>query len=379
MPAVRVAPFRLTARGRWLVSVGGFALLVRAITIGALGISAARAGHPLSWAVTNFDGGWYAKLSSGGYPAELPTNPDGSVAASTAGFFPLFALTIRPLTALGLPFATASLILVTLSATAAAMLIAMVVRHYAEPRTAWLTAAAWSVFPTSGILSAAYSEALFTALAAGCLLALVRRNWILAGVLAALSGATRPTGVVVVAAVGVAVAVAVLRDHHYRSVWAALIAPWGTAAALLWIGSRAGRLDAWFVTESQGWGVHFDAGWTLFGWCADALRGRHGATGVVYVIVLAGTLAMVVLAACRRPPPPVLTYLVLGALLAIGQGGTFHLSGLRFLLPIFPLLVPVGGWLASTHRWFSAAVLAGAAAFSAGLACYYFTIGTVPP
>ena len=74
-----------------------------------------------------------------------------------------------------------------------------------------------------------------------------------------------------------------------------------------------------------------------------------------------------------------LTYLVLGTVLALGQGGKFHLSGIRFLLPIFPLLVPAGRWLLGRPPVIRILVLGTALALSAALAAYYFVFGTAPP
>ena len=57
-----------------------------------------------------------------------------------------------------------------------------------------------ALFPGSFVLSFAYSEALMLVLAAACLLMLADREWVAAGVFAALATATRPNGLALVVA-----------------------------------------------------------------------------------------------------------------------------------------------------------------------------------
>jgi len=57
-----------------------------------------------------------------------------------------------------------------------------------------------AMFPGSFVLSFAYTEALLLTLAGGCFWFLLRRQWLAAGVLAALGTATRPNGLALVAA-----------------------------------------------------------------------------------------------------------------------------------------------------------------------------------
>jgi hypothetical protein len=355
-----------------------FHLATRLLTTIALLLGAHRARRPFSAVVTAWDGKWYGQIVSSGYPDVLPTR-DGSVVTNPAGFFPLFPLVLRPFTAVGIPYWLASQVCVLLFSTCAALLIALVCRRYVALRAAVLTACAWSAFPTASVLSVAYSEALFTLLAAAGLMFLLRRQWVLAGVLAALAGAVRPTGVVVVAAVGVAVLQAVLVRREWRSLLAAVIAPIGTLAALAFIGLSTDRLDAWSVTESQGWRVRFDGGATFLHWAYTTLSSGHSALKVAFVLAVLAAVVLVVLAVIGRPPLPVLTFLVLGAFLALGQGGEFFTSPLRFLLPIFPLLVPLGSWLSSRPRLVSSTILGVLALVSALVGVYYFTVSTGAP
>lgn len=71
----------------------------------------------------------------------------------------------------------------------------------------------WAVLPVGIVQSMAYSESLFTALAAWSLYAVLTGRWVTAGVLASLSGLTRPVGLAVVAAVWAAAVASFLRER----------------------------------------------------------------------------------------------------------------------------------------------------------------------
>ncbi len=356
-----------------------FHLLTRVVTVAALAAGALRDGRSYGEVVTGWDGKWFGQVVRDGYPTTLPVNDAGDVVTNPAAMFPLFPMLLRPLTALGVPYWLAAQIEVLVFSTLAAAVIALVCRHYVSDRTAILVACCWSVFPTASVLSVAYSEALFTLTAATTLLMLLRRQWAWAGLAAALAGATRPTGVVVVAAVGVVALDAVLRRREWRSLVAVAIAPLGTLGALALIGLSAGRLDAWFITQSEGWRVRYDGGATFARWVWQTMTEASNPAKMVFAFAVLAALALAVVAVLQRPPLPVLVFLVLGTLLAIGQGGSFYLSPLRFMLPLFPLLVPVAGWLSHRPRWLVAIALGGAALVSAAVGVYYFTISGGAP
>lgn len=358
---------------RPLLAVVLFHVATRIVTLAAVGWASWGREGSFPAAVMAWDGRWYAIIAQSGYPDALPVNEAGRVVTNPTGFFPLFPLLLRPLLVLGLPIWLAVLIETLVFSTGAAVVIALLVRRYTSDRTAVLTSWCWSVLPTASVLSFAYSEGLFTLLAAACLYFLVRERWVLAGLMAALAGLSRPTGVVVVAAVFVAAAVAVVRRRQWRSLWAVGIAPWGTVAALGYIGWSVGRWDAWFITEREGWGVRFDGGISTARWARDAIVGSPEPVRIMFALTVIAMIGLAVVAVVRRPPLPVLAYLVLGTILAVGQGGRFFLSPLRFLLPIFPLLVPAAEWLARRDRRLVAVIMCVLCAVSAGIGVYYFT------
>lgn len=336
-------------------------LAARLAVLVALVAWAAAEGASLAGLVTVYDGAYYRTIAEDGYPRALD---DPGADYRTIAFFPLLPLAARPLMALGLPFWTSALLVNVAAGAAAAVLIALVVREWRGDRVAVLAAAAWSVWPLAGVLSLAYPEALFTVLAAGSLLALLRERWLAAGTLAGLAGLARSAGLVLVVACLVAALAAARRDRSVRPLVAPLVAPAGVLGYWAWIGWHTGQPDAWFAVERRGWSAQFDFGidtlTRTLGFLSTPFS-RPEATGVAVFLLLAAALFVAALA--LRPPLPLVAYLVAGTGLAVGVQNVYS-STPRFLLPLFPLVVPVAVLLAKAPRAVAAGVLGlgGAAA-----------------
>ena len=88
----------------------------------------------------------------------------------------------------------------------------LVVLVTGDSRVALITVALWALGPGTIVLAMLYPEAMFCALAAWSLVALVERRWLTAGLLAALSGAVRLSA----SALAVAIAVAALPEFSSR-------------------------------------------------------------------------------------------------------------------------------------------------------------------
>lgn len=347
-----------------------FHLLTRAVTVGVIAVGASRTTLSLAESFERFDGRWFRTVALDGYPTTLPADP-GGVSTNATAFFPLFPGLVRAVMVTGLPFWLAAALVSLVASTTAAALIALAVREYA-PRAALLTACCWSVLPTASVLSVAYSEALFTMLVAGALLLTLRRAWPAAAAVAVLAGLTRMTGAVVAASVGITALVALVRQRD-RSAWWGALAAAGVPLALFVVSWPSRRADAWFVTQREGWGVYFDGGLSLLGWVVDGL-GAPEARRTTFVLLVLTMVVLTVLSLAARPPLAVVVLVIGGVLLALGQGGEFYLSPLRFLLPVFPILVPAALWLARRSRTVVAVVLLGALTLSAAVGLYYFTL-----
>jgi hypothetical protein len=326
---------------------------------------------------SHWDGEHYVALAASGYlqPPEH-TSP---------AFFPLYPLLIRGLATLfGGPFSQPALsvwgVLVSLIALPFALYF---VYRIAEDgwgvhaaRVAILTLA---LFPTSFFLNAAYTESLFLALSAGSLWALrVRKDLLLACLLAGLATATRNVGVFLLAPL-VYEWLRNAREYRWRGAYLAL-APSGLVAYAAYLWWRFGD-PLLFYTEQSRWGreptspidtllgalmrggqsiagLFSSRLWTdpALGRVADALQVANNAYNLIFL-----GLALALLVAGLKVLPPDLSIYSLLLILPPTLFGTSQgpLMGLpRYVLVAFPLFIvlgvllrdrrALGGWLAAS-------------------------------
>src|SRR3712207_6505156 len=214
---------------------GGFYWLTPDVPLGRLNI----------WA--HWDGAWYSRIAAEGYETY----------ASTA-FFPLYPLLMRSFAELfGGPLSLGALSLWGALISLAALPFALYfVYRIAEDgwgtRTARGTVLALAFFPTSFFLNAVYTESLFLALSASSIWAArVRKDLLLACLLAGLATATRNVGVFLLAPLAYEWLKNV-REYRWQGAYLALASSGlaGYAAYLWW---RFGN-PLLFYTEQQRWG-----------------------------------------------------------------------------------------------------------------------------
>src|SRR5207245_2153309 len=116
--------------------------------------------------------------------------------------------------------------------------------------------------PMAIVLSMTYTEALFCALAVWALVGVLEEWWLLAGVCCALAGLVRPTASALVAAVGLAAIITLVRrrGRGWQTWVGLLLAPAGLLGYLAWVAQRTGRLSGWFDLQRTGWDSQFDGG-----------------------------------------------------------------------------------------------------------------------
>ena len=151
------------------------------------------AGFLNYWA--HWDGGWYAQIAVECY---APRAPESTV------FFPLYPMLVRAGTAIvgGGPALWGVLVSIA-SSLFAIYFIYRITEELGGTDAARAASLTFAFFPTAFFLNAVYTEALFVALSAGSYWAArVRRDLLLAGVLAALAAATRNFGVLLVIPLG---------------------------------------------------------------------------------------------------------------------------------------------------------------------------------
>lgn len=288
--------------------------------------------------VTFWDGSWYIQTARAGYPNALPML-DGHVAQSTFAFFPLFPLCVRAVHFFGFSYLAAGLIVSGAAGIVTVVLLCFLLRRTWGEESADRSVALFCFFPGAFVLSGTYAEPLMLALAIGSLLSLLNHRWLLAGLLAALAGATTSHALALVPACAWAAAIAIRRRREWKALLAPLLGPLGFVAFQVFLWSRTGVPDAYMQTH-HAWGVRPDAmeTWDHF---RDFFRQPFSDANVAVVmigtVILGVTLVLLVRA---RPPGPVLIYTVC-VMIPVMVSETLGARP-RFLLTAFPLVAVLG-------------------------------------
>ncbi|MGW3389577.1 glycosyltransferase family 39 protein [Streptomyces cinereoruber] len=356
-----------------LLALGGYAA-TRAIGLVVLAIAAAATGEDgLHRLKGRWDSVWYVRIAEHGYGYET-TLPNGDVHSDLA-FFPLLPLLERGLSAvLPLDAAGAGLLVSWTAGLVAAWGIFKCGAHAFGPRTGVLLAVLWGVYPTAFVQSMAYTETLFTALAAWSLYAVLRDRWILAGLLCAAAGLTRPTAVALIAALGITALAALVRDRRLpaRTVAGVLLAPLGWLGYIVYVGIRQDSPTAYFEVQAA-WGNSIDGGLAL----ARFVAGLPWPAALGLTAALALLAWLVVLCVRQRQPLPLLVYTI-GVVLVSLVGAAYFGSRPRLMMPAFGLLLPPAAALARLRPRTAAPVLAGLALASAAYGAFTL-LGSGPP
>ncbi|MDQ6777585.1 MAG: hypothetical protein M3071_15530 [Actinomycetota bacterium] len=188
---------------------------------------------PLKRELSNWDGVWYRRLAGLGYPDHVLHTQ------STQGFFPLYPILMWLVQhALLCSIFLAGVLISGLGGFIATVLIQRLTAGWWGEEASRRAVLLFCFFPGSVVFSMVYSEGVLIPLIAGCLLALERRRWLLAGVLAAFATAAGATAVAIIPACAVAALIEIRRRgwKARRALIAPLLAPLGIVAfgAFLW-------------------------------------------------------------------------------------------------------------------------------------------------
>ncbi|MCX4744932.1 hypothetical protein OG455_05245 [Kitasatospora sp. NBC_01287] len=315
--------------------------------------------HP--WDVLgSWDGAWYQQVAIHGYHPQLIYTTGGFFTAeqNSAGFFPLYPGLMRlVMECTGLGSFGAGMLVAIVGAFAAAAGIYKVTARLGGPKAGVIAALIWAVFPGSGAEWAVYSDSLFVALCAWACYCVMTHRWLTAGTLTLIAGLSRPTSAALIAAVGLAALVALVRrqDGVLRPLLAGLMAPWGLIGYLAWVGYRMGNLSGYFILERDAWAHYFDFGRYTEHATLSVMLGR---TNYIYSYPLADEIAALVLVALPlliialvrlKPPLVLVVYTLMTCVPALGSQQIY--SNLpRYLLPAFPLFIALAIGL-SRFKW----------------------------
>ncbi|MFF8465285.1 hypothetical protein [Streptomyces griseus] len=318
----------------------------RALGLLTFWAAASAAGKdPLGPLSRRWDSVWYQRIAENGYGYTV-TLPDGSVHSDLA-FFPLLPALERAVSAVTpLTLGGAGLLVAWTAGLLAAWGVFAVGAQLRGPRTGVVLAALWGVYPTAFVQSMAYTETLFTALAAWALYAVLTGRWIVAGTLCVLAGLTRPTAAALIAALAITAAVTLVRQcragdgfgpvlrRNARMIAGVALAPLGWLAYVVFVAVREGGPFAYFDVQAQ-WGNNIDGGRALAAFIAGLPW--PAALGLCAALGLLGWL--VVLCVRQRQPLPVLVYALTIVVISLIGAGYFG-SRPRLMMPAFPLLLP---------------------------------------
>ncbi|MFJ2739450.1 hypothetical protein ACIO3O_07255 [Streptomyces sp. NPDC087440] len=337
---------------------------------------------PLRLLGQSWDSLWYTRIATHGY-GHTRLLAGGEVVQSDLAFFPLYPGLIRAVgTVLPVTPGGAGLLISWTAALAAAWGVFAVVDRLYGRRVATVTVALWGLLPHAVVLSMAYTEPVLVALSAWSLYGVLTRRWLLAGSLAALAGLSRPNAVALVAAVVLTAAYELLkgRQRGWRIWTGALLAPLGWASYVLHVGIRTGDPLGGYFAVQAGWSSRFDFGSGTLKFIRHLVSApeRFGFP-MALVIVAVGVLLLALLTygMDRRPPLALLLYTGVLVLIAVGGAGFFE-SKPRFLLPAFPLLLPLACAMAKARPRAAITVTAALAGLSMAYGTYLLTVAPMP-
>ncbi|MGX9890847.1 hypothetical protein [Streptomyces sp. NPDC002276] len=356
--------------------------------------SAARGKSAHTLLTARWDALWYTRVADLGYGYEVRL-PNGDVHSNLA-FFPLLPWLERFMHAVSpLSYADGGLVVSLLASLAAAWGIFAVAEHVYGRRVGVCAVLLWAVLPVGIVQSMAYSESLFTALAAWSLYGALTGRWLTAGTLALLAGLTRPVGLAVVAAVwaaGVTSSVipsvtSFVRDRstalapgawNWRCALGLVLAPLGAAGYVLWVGHRTGKGPLGYLDVQAGWRNGFDGGAAFARFVGEKFTSFPSALAGVGLIVGVGLVVWLYVVGVRQGQPlPLLVFTGVVTALALCASSYFG-SKPRLLMPAFPLLFPLALALARLRTSRSAWVVGGVAVASAVYGAFWLN-GTGPP
>jgi hypothetical protein len=373
-PRRRRVPWRRIGRA---VAPAAIFLGVRLVGLAVLAVLATNQHVQLGDELSSWDGQWFLGIAQGGgydgVPAGLADAYGKRSAETPLAFFPGYPATVTVVRFLtGLPLVEAGLLAATVAGVVAAHGVARLGELVpgGSRRVGLVLVTLFSATPMAVVFSMTYSEALFCAVAAWALVALLRRQWLLAGLLTAVTGLVRPTATGLVVAVGGAALLAALaRRDGWRPWVGGLLTPLGLLGYLGWVGTRTGSVTGWFDLQERGWGSHFDGGAATLSFAREILASGRSVLEVATIGALLGGLVLLVVGVRMGLPWPLLAYAAVVLVMDVGSNGLMN-SKIRLLLPAFTLLLPMALGLARRRPGTTTSVLVAAVVASAWFGAY---------
>ena len=334
---------------------------------------------PMLDVLTSWDGIWYLRIVRAGYPRNVQPNVTYDVSDARAAFFPAYPNLVRAVDWV-LPGGdtVAALITNLVLGAVAVLLVGFLARELFDVKVSERAMILMSLFPGSFVLSFAYTEALLLVLAAGTLWFLLKRQWLWAGLLAAVGTATRPNGIALVAACAIAAYFAIRERREWKALIAPALAPIGFIGFQLWLGAHTGENGVWFRVQTEAWGEGTSFGLTAIRRTFKAFI--HPLTSPTNTITAVSVLTMILLLwflKKHRLPAAFNAYIAVVLLLMLLPSTVTARP--RFLYTAFPLLIAAAVWFERDKRrdWWPYVVGACSAGLVA-LTALYGVLGAIP-
>jgi hypothetical protein len=244
----------------------GVYLATRALLLLVALVNGTLRHHAFAHELSQWDGLWYRMLANHGYPEYV------SHVQTTLGFFPVYPLVVSAVSHVFvtpiahyeiLSSAIAGVIVSGIGGLVATALVQRLATGWWGEHTGRKAVLIFCLFPGSVVFSMVYAEGILLPLAAGCILALQKRRWVLAGSLAAVATATEPEALVLVVVCAVSALLELRRRGladraALRSLVAPVLSMVGAAAfaGFLWVWT--GSPFASLVAQRDGWSEKTD-------------------------------------------------------------------------------------------------------------------------
>ena len=203
--------------------------------------------------LANWDGAWYRRLAGMGYLRHVAHEQ------TTQGFFPLYPMLMWLVQhTLMCSIFLAGVIISGAGGFIATLLVQRLSAGWWGEEASRRAVLFFCFFPGSVVFSMVYSEGMLIPLVAGSILALERRRWLLAGVLAAFATAVGATALAIIPACAAAALIEIRRRgwrdrNALRSLVAPVLAPVGIVAFAAFLWAWTGSPFASYYAQHHEW------------------------------------------------------------------------------------------------------------------------------
>jgi hypothetical protein len=329
-------------------------------------------GNVLGASVVRFDAGWYLAIARHGYA------PAGT---GSRAFWPLYPELIRVVGYVVGSDVIAGVAISLISFAAALVLLHRLAALELGQRAADATVLLLAFAPLSFFFSAVYTESLFLLLSVGAIYAARRERWFIACALAGLATVTRTTGIALI--VPLALMLRPWRVVAWRRIAPLLLVPAPLVAYLASLALTGHSVLAPLQAQQAGW-QHVTVG-PILGIAAAvvaAVRGAveivTGARGVyhpspvgvltpeaesIFLLLVAIAAGFALVACWRRLPRYYGAYAAATLIICVSSpvSGQPLESLDRYVLPIFPLWMIAGAWVAKRRLQVPAVIIGSVA------------------